>query len=57
MKPVDQAGDALTDIELDLIVGGAASKAEAQIQQTLSSMISEVIKNFGSALQTAARAG
>ena len=33
------------------------SKAEAQIFQTLSSAISEVMKNFGGALQTAARGG
>lgn len=31
-------------------------KAEAQIQATLSSMISEVIKNFGQAMQSSARA-
>ena len=30
-------------------------KAEAQIQQTLSSMISDVMKNLGSALNQAAR--
>jgi hypothetical protein len=43
----------LTIDELEAVAGG--SKAEAQIQSTLSSMVSEVIKNFGAALQTAAR--
>ena len=33
------------------------SKAEPQIFQTLSSAISEVMKNFGGALRTAARGG
>ncbi|MBR0758584.1 hypothetical protein JQ604_40925 [Bradyrhizobium jicamae] len=52
---------ALAEIELDVICGGkddlAAVKAEAQLFQLLSSTISDVLKNFGSALQTAARAG
>jgi hypothetical protein len=44
--------------ELDAVAGGADDlKAEAQIFQALSSAISEVMKNFGSALNTAARAG
>ena len=30
-------------------------KAESQIQQTLSSMVSDVIKNFGGSQNTAAR--
>jgi hypothetical protein len=52
---------ALTSEELDRVVGGANAmetlKAEAQIFQTLSSAVSEVLKNFGGALQTAARGG
>ena len=51
----------LADTELDAINGGKDDintvKAEAQLMQTLSSMISQVMKNFGDALQTAARAG
>jgi hypothetical protein len=51
----------LADTELDAIYGGKDDintvKAEAQLMQTLSSMISQVMKNFGDALQTAARAG
>ena len=51
----------LTEDELSLVSGGAPSvneaKAEAQIFQALSSAISEVMKNFGGALNTAARAG
>ena len=51
----------LTKDELSLVSGGAPNledvKAEAQIFQALSSAISEVMKNFGSALNTAARAG
>jgi len=46
----------LTEAELSLVSGGA-EKAEAQIFQALSSAISEVMKNFGGALQTAARGG
>jgi len=50
---------ALADAELDAISGGkddiATIKAEAQLMQTLSSMINEVMKNFGAALQAAAR--
>lgn len=42
----------LDDDELASLSGGAA---EAQIFQALSSAISEVMKNFGGALQTAAR--
>jgi hypothetical protein len=45
----------LTEAELSLVSG--ANKAEAQIFQTLSSAISEVMKNFGGALNTAARGG
>ena len=44
----------LKDDELDAISGGDV-KAESQIQQTLSSMVSDVIKNFGGAMQAAAR--
>ena len=44
----------LKDDELDAISGGDV-KAELQIQQTLSSMVSDVIKNFGGAMQAAAR--
>jgi hypothetical protein len=44
--------------ELNAVAGGADDvKAEAQIFQALSSAISEVMKNFGSALNTAARGG
>ena len=53
-KPAGQ-DQALNDSELNTVCGGA--KAEAQHMQTLSSMISDVMKNFGQALQTAARAG
>jgi hypothetical protein len=52
-KPAGQ-DQALNDSELNAVCGGA--KAEAQLVQTLSSMISDVMKNFGQALQTAARA-
>jgi hypothetical protein len=58
MSTVDNALSqrALTDAELDCVAGGKDDvKAESQIFQTLSSMISEVMKNFGGALQTAAR--
>jgi hypothetical protein len=49
----------LTGDELSLVSGGAVNdaKAEAQIFQALSSAISEVMKNFGAALNTAARGG
>jgi hypothetical protein len=51
----------LTDDELGAVSGGDSAmesvKAESQIQQTLSSMVNDVIKNFGGALQSAARAG
>lgn len=49
----------LTKDELSLVSGGAVNeaKAEAQIFQALSSAISEVMKNFGGALNTAARGG
>ena len=51
----------LTEDELSIVSGGAPSvneaKAEAQIFQALSSAISEVMKNFGGALNTAARGG
>ena len=53
-KPAGQ-DQVLNDSELNAVCGGA--KAEAQHMQTLSSMISDVMKNFGQALQTAARAG
>jgi bacteriocin-like protein len=54
-KPIRE----LTEDELSLVSGGAAndSKAEAQIFQALSSAISDVMKNFGGALNTAARGG
>ena len=45
----------LTEAEIDAVSGGATETAEAQIQQTLSSMVSEVIKNFGAAMQSVAR--
>jgi len=51
----------LTEDELSLVSGGAPSvneaKAEAQIFQALSSAVSEVMKNFGGALNTTARGG
>lgn len=49
----------LTEDELSLVSGGTVNeaKAEAQIFQALSSAISEVMKNFGGALNTAARGG
>jgi hypothetical protein len=49
----------LTEDELSLVSGGAVdeAKAEARIFQALSSAISEVMKNFGAALNTAARGG
>ena len=49
----------LTEHELSLVSGGAVNevKAEAQILQTLASAVSEVMKNFGGALNTAARGG
>ncbi len=47
----------LTEDELSLVSGGALAKVEAQIFQALSSAISEVMKNFGGALNTAARGG
>jgi hypothetical protein len=55
-KPASQ-DHVLNDNELNAVCGGADAKAEAQIMQTLSSTISNVMKNFGQALQTAARAG
>jgi hypothetical protein len=52
-KPKQQnvfEGHALTDEELGAVSGGFSAmedvKAESQIQQTLSSMVSDVIKNF-----------
>jgi len=52
-KPKQQnvfEGHALTDDALDAVSGGDRSmeaiKAESQIQQTLSSMMSDVLKNF-----------
>lgn len=44
----------LTDEELTSVAGGNVSQ-DGQIFQALSSALSEVMKNFGSALQTAAR--
>ena len=49
----DEQKDA--NIEADQFRAMEANKAEAQIFQALSSAISEVMKNFGGALQTAAR--
>jgi len=54
-KPIGQ-DQILSDEELNTISGGSA-KAESQIFQALSNAISEVMKNFGQALQAAARAG
>jgi hypothetical protein len=45
------------EIEADQFKAMENSKAEAQIFQALSSAISEVMKNFGGALNTAARGG
>ena len=58
-KPISLAlnvlqGRALKDAELDAVSGGDL-KAESQVQQALSSMVSDVIKNFGGAMQAAAR--
>jgi hypothetical protein len=58
-KPISQElnvsqGRALKDDELDAVSGGDF-KAESQVQQVLSSMVSDVIKNFGGAMQPAAR--
>ena len=49
----------LTEDELSLVSGGAVDEAtaEARIFQALSSAVSEVMKNLGSALSTAARGG
>ena len=47
-------GRALKDAELDAVSGGDL-KAESQVQQALSSMVNDVIKNFGGAMQSAAR--
>jgi tRNA C32,U32 (ribose-2'-O)-methylase TrmJ len=47
----------LTEDELSVASGGAEAIAEAQIFQALSSAISEVMKSFGGALNTAARGG
>ena len=46
----------LDDNELNAVCGGSV-KTEAQIMQMLSNAISDVMKNFGQALQTAARGG
>ena len=46
----------MKDDELDAVSGGDF-KAESQVQQALSSMVNDVIKNFGGAMQTAARGG
>ena len=45
----------LTDAQLDAVTGGLS--AESQIFQAVASAVSEVMKNFGGALQTAARGG
>ena len=45
------------DIQANQFQAMEESKAEAQIFQALSSAISEVMKNFGGSLQTAARGG
>ena len=47
----------LTEAEVDAVSGGSMDdvKAEAQMQQMLSSMVSDVIKNFGAAMQSLAR--
>jgi hypothetical protein len=60
-KPISQELNvlqrrALKDDELDAVSGGDF-KAESQVQQALSSMVNDVIKNFGGAMQTAARDG
>ena len=61
MNQIDDAKPApeLTEDELSLVSGGAVNeaKAEAQIFQALSSAVSEVMKNLGGALNTAARGG
>ena len=54
-KPEDAQKDA--DIGANQFKAMEESKAEAQIFQALSSAISEVMKNFGSSLNTAARGG
>ena len=46
----------LDDNELNAVCGGSV-KTEAQIMQMLMNAVSDVMKNFGQALQTAARAG
>jgi hypothetical protein len=53
----DKANKANAQNKADQFQAMEESKAEAQIFQTLSSAISEVMKNFGGALQTAARGG
>ena len=50
----DNAASSAPDFGPNVIVFNP-SMPQAQIQATLSSMVSEVIKNFGSALQTVAR--
>jgi len=45
----------LTDSQLGAVTGGSEARAEAQICQALCSMVSEVLKNFAAAMQTAAR--
>lgn len=52
-KPIGR-DQVLNDDELNAICGGSA-KTESRIFQALSSAVSEVMKNFGQALQTAAR--
>jgi len=54
-KPEDAQKDA--DIGAQQFQAMEQSKAEAQIFQALSSAISEVMKNFGGSLNTAARGG
>ena len=54
-KPV-MAGS-LSDDQLEAVSGGVVRSGEAQIYQALSSAISVIMKNFGGALNTAARGG
>ena len=54
-EPIRQ-DQTLNDNELNAVCGGSA-KTEAQLFQALMNAISDVMKNYGQALQTAARAG
>jgi len=48
----------LKDADASAIRGGADNtKAEAQVFQSLGTAVNELMKNFGGALNTAARAG